>query len=177
MFSVSRENEFAPIKNKEGKDKFAYKLNLFAMQAEDWYAENYDATSNSPTPTNNPGRYDAVNTYGDENVTVNNDFTKNLFDRRTYPGLGIFLRPGYKESDLVDYGTNNLKTGVSFHYKIHDSLEVIAASNYSRGSTVYQGDNRYRLENIQFFQQRFIRKQRFKPIESILQRPKQQFVD
>ncbi|MEZ4738639.1 MAG: TonB-dependent receptor [Flavobacteriales bacterium] len=142
------------FKNKDGKDKFAYKLNLFAMQAEDWYAENYDATSNSPTGVDNPGRYDAVNIYGDENVTVNNDFTKNLFDRRTYPGLGIFLRPGYKESDLVDYGTNNLKAGVSLHYKIHDSLEVIAASNYSRGSTVYQGDNRYRLENIQFFQQR-----------------------
>jgi outer membrane receptor protein involved in Fe transport len=142
------------FKNKEGKDKFAYKLNLFAMQAEDWYAENYDATSNSPTAVGNPGRYDAVNIYGDENVTVNNNYEKDMADRRNYPGLGIFLRPGYKEIDLVDYGTNNLKAGLSLHYKINDSLEVIAASNYSRGSTVYQGDNRYRLENIQFFQQR-----------------------
>ena len=42
------------FKNKDGKDKFAYKLNLFAMQAEDWYAENYDATSNSPTGVTTP---------------------------------------------------------------------------------------------------------------------------
>src|SRR5690606_2130519 len=37
------------FKNKAGKDKFAYKLNLFALTAEDWFAENYEATSNSPT--------------------------------------------------------------------------------------------------------------------------------
>lgn len=142
------------FKNADGKDKFAYKLNLFALRAEDWYAENYDATSNSPTAVGNPGRYDGVNIYGDENVTVNNDYTKNMFDRRTYPGLGLYLRTGFKESDLVDYGTDNLKGGISLHYKIADSIEVIGASSYSRGSTVYQGENRYRLKNIQFWQQR-----------------------
>lgn len=140
------------FKDANGRDRFAYKLNLFAMRAEDWYAQDYDATSNSPTQPGNPGGYDGVNVYGDENVTVNNDFSNNLFDRRTYPGLGLFLRPGYREEDLVDYGTNNLKTGLSLHYKLADSLEVIAATNYSRGSTVYQGENRYRLENVQFFQ-------------------------
>lgn len=142
------------FKDKAGKDRFAYKLNLFAMRAEDWYAENYDATSNSPSVVGNPGRYDAVNVYGDESTTVNNDYTRDIGDRRNYHGLGLFLRPGYREVDLVDYGTNNLKAGVSLHYKLTDSIEVIAGSNYSRGSTVYQGDNRYRLENIQFWQQR-----------------------
>lgn len=142
------------FKDKNGKDRFAYKLNVFAMQAEDWFAEDYRATDNSPTGVGNPGRYDGVNSYGDENVTVNNNFSNNLFDRRTYPGLGTFLRPGYREIDLVDYGTNNLKAGLSLHYKIGDSVEVIAASNYSRGSTVYQGENRYRLQNVQFHQHR-----------------------
>jgi iron complex outermembrane recepter protein len=142
------------FKNAEGKERFAYKLNLFALVAEDWYAEDYSPTSDSPTGVRNPGGYDAVNIYGDENTTVNNDFTRNFFDRRNYPGLGLFLRPGYREIDLVDYGTNNLKLGGSAHYRITDSIEVIAASNYSRGSTVFQGENRYRLENIQFWQQR-----------------------
>jgi len=142
------------FRNKNGEDKFAYKLNLFALTAEDWYAENYDATSNSPVGVNNPGRYDAVNIYGDENVTVNNNYWRDMDDRRNYHGLGIFLRPGYKEKDLVDYGTDNLKAGVSLHYRITDSIEVIGATSYSRGSTVYQGDNRYRLKNIQFWQQR-----------------------
>src|SRR5690606_8429230 len=62
------------FRNKNGEHKFAYTLNLFALTAEDGYAENYDATSNSPAGVNNPGRYDAVNIYGDENVTVNNNY-------------------------------------------------------------------------------------------------------
>ncbi len=148
------------FKNKDGKDRFAYKLNLFGMRAEDWHATDYSATSDSPTAVGNPGRYDGVNSYGDENVTVNNDFNNTLFDRRQYPGLGQFLRPGYNEEQLVDYGTNNIKAGLSLHYKVADSVEVIVASNYSRGSTVYQGENRYRLKNVQFFQHRMeIRKE------------------
>lgn len=142
------------FKDKDGKDRFAYKLNLFAMRAEDWYAEDYRATSNSPTAVGNPGRYDAVNIYGDENTTVNNNYNRNAAERRDYHGLGMFLRPGYKETDLVDYGTNNLKAGISLHYKVTDSVEAILASNYSRGSTVYQGENRYRLQDVQFFQHR-----------------------
>ncbi len=142
------------FKDADGKDRFAYKLNLCAMKATDWFAEDYSATSNSPTVAGNPGRYDGVNIYGDENTTVNNNFSRDVFSRINYPGLGTYMRPGYKESDLVDYGTDNLKAGVSLHYKVADSVEVVAASNYSRGSTVYQGENRYRLENVQFFQHR-----------------------
>ncbi len=142
------------FKNKEGKNKFAYKLNLFTFRAEDWYAEDYSATSNSPTTIDNPGGYDAVNIYGDENTTTNNNFLRSYPERRDSPGLGIFIRPGYKESELVDYGTNNLKAGASLHYMLTDSVEVMLAGNYSRGSTVYQGENRYRLQNIQFHQER-----------------------
>lgn len=142
------------LKNKDGKPKWAYKLNAFALRADDWKAENYDATSDSPKGVTNPGRYDAVNIYGDEDVAVNNNYLRSNNDRNTYPGLGKFLRNGYKETDLVDYSTDNLKLGGAVHYRITDSLEVIAASNYSRGSTVYQGDNRYRLKNVQFFQHR-----------------------
>lgn len=148
------------FKDKNGADRFAYKLNLFALQATDWFAENYDATSNSPRPAGNPGGYDAVNQYGDEFVNPQTDFSRDIGDRRSYPGLGLFLRPGYREQDLVDYGTENLKAGVSLHYKVTDSIEVIVAGNYSRGSTVYQGENRYRLKDIQFHQERIeIRKE------------------
>ncbi len=139
------------IKDKEGKPRWAYKLNAFALRAKDWFAENYDATSNSPTGVTNPGRYDAVNVYGDEDVTFNNDYRTTTSARSNYPGLGKFLRPGYKESDLVDYSTDNLKLGGSLHFR-NDSVEMILSSNYSRGSTVYQGDNRYRLKDVQFFQ-------------------------
>jgi len=142
------------LKNKDGKARWAYKLNLFALRADDWQARNYGATVNSPTAVGNPGGFDAVNIYGDEDVSVNNNLLRSTLERRDYPGLGIFIRNGYREEDLVDYSTDNLKAGLSVHHKLTDSLEVIVASNYSRGSTVYQGDNRYRLKDVQFFQHR-----------------------
>lgn len=136
------------------KHRWAYKLNAYALRADDWWAENYDPTSDSPTGTTNPGRYDAVNIYGDENVSANNNYLTSNNVRNTYPGLGLFLRNGYKESDLTDYATDNLKLGGSLHYRVNDSLELIAASNFSTGSTVYQGDNRYRLKDVKFYQHR-----------------------
>ena len=144
---------WADVIGDSANPRWAYKLNAFALRADDWWAENYAPTSDSPTGTDNPGGFDAVNIYGDEDVSTNNNYTS--FDgRRYYPGLGIFLRNGYKESDLVDYGTQNLKLGGSLHFKVRDSLELVAATNFSTGSTVYQGDNRYRLKGIQFFQHR-----------------------
>jgi len=140
------------------KQRWAYKVNAYALRADDWQAENYSPTGDSPTGENNPGGYDAVNIYGDEDVSFNNNYAT-FSGRSTYPGLGKFLRNGYTESELVDYSTQNLKLGGSLHYRINDSLEVIAASNFSTGSTVYQGDNRYRLKDIMFFQHRLEIKQ------------------
>ncbi|MEO8066057.1 MAG: TonB-dependent receptor [Flavobacteriales bacterium] len=146
---------FAEVfKNKQGRQNWAFKVNLCGMKANDWEANSLEPTYNSPTGTDNPGRYDAVNIYGDENTTVNNDATRDSLDRIYLPGLGLFLRRGYREEDLVDYSTHNLKIAAAVHHKFTDSLELVLASNYSTGSTVYQGDNRYRLKNVQFWQQR-----------------------
>ncbi|HEX2617356.1 MAG TPA: TonB-dependent receptor, partial [Flavobacteriales bacterium] len=142
------------LKNKDGMAHWAYKLNAYALRADDWQATNYTPTDDSPTGASNPGRYDAVNIYGDENTTVNNDFSRDMFERRNYPGLGQFLRNGYAEKDLVDYSTQNMKLGGSLHYRTDGGVELIGASNFSTGSTVYQGDNRYRLKDVKFYQQR-----------------------
>lgn len=142
-------------KNKEGHEFIAVKLNLYALRALDWEADNFDPVYNARHGADNPGRFDAVNTYGDEFFNGNN------FEFRpwTYKGLGTFYRTGYKERDVVDYNTENLKANAAVHLRLKpelgfDSPELIYASNYGRGSTVFQGDNRFRLENIQFFQNR-----------------------
>ncbi|MBK9196481.1 MAG: TonB-dependent receptor [Flavobacteriales bacterium] len=146
---------FAEVfKNKEGRANWAFKVNLCGLKANDWEATSLDPTSNSPTDASNPGRYDAVNIYGDENITANNNYTLDAFSRTSEPGLGLYLRRGYREEELVDYDTRNLKIAAALHHKFTDSLELVLASNYSTGSTVYQGDNRYRLKNVQFWQQR-----------------------
>ncbi len=141
------------FKNKNGIQKFGYKLNLFFMQANDWEADNLSPSSNSKDGVNNPGRYDAVNRYGDEDITGANNATS-LSQQAQYPGLKRWYRTGYAEKDIVDYNSSNLKAAVAFHYNLTDSIEAILASNFGTGTTVYQGDNRYSLKNILFFQNR-----------------------
>lgn len=142
------------FKNKAGEDKFAYKINLYYMKAYDWEATNADATPQSLVTTDNPGSYDAVNRYGDENFDPrgNNAVTKSL--KRQLPGLRIWHRDGYWEKDIVDYNTKNIKLGAAAHYKINPQTELIYSLNFGNGTTVYQGDNRYSLKDILFYQNR-----------------------
>ncbi|MEO0898167.1 MAG: carboxypeptidase-like regulatory domain-containing protein [Bacteroidota bacterium] len=136
--------------NKAGRDIFAFKLNAYYLRADDWVADNYDPVDNTPLGRENPGGYDAVNRYGDEDIfdgTNPNDLFSN-------PGLGDFNRTGYNEEDLVNYDTRNLKLAASLHFMLSPKVELIAASNFGNGTTVLQGDNRYSLNDILFLQNR-----------------------
>ncbi|MDX1686029.1 MAG: TonB-dependent receptor [Saprospiraceae bacterium] len=141
------------FQNSEGEDKFAFKINLSYLSAMDWVADNMEPTIQSTVGKDNPGGYDAVNVYGDENVglSVQRDFTGD-FERIDLPGLGVLHRTGYREQDLVDYDTRNFKGNIGLHYRLTDEVELIAGGNVGSGSTVYQGENRFRLENILFYQ-------------------------
>jgi outer membrane cobalamin receptor len=143
------------IKNKNGEDKFGYKINFSYMQAFDWEANNLSPVEASPIAIN-PGGYDAVNIYGDEDLTgsINDYETETNNKYYTGEGLGIFHRTGYLEKDVVDYNTKNLKFATAFHYKIQEDFELIYSMNYGTGTTVYQGDNRFSLNGIQFLQNR-----------------------
>jgi len=136
------------IKNKKGNAKLAYKVNFFYMKAIDWYAENYDPITDSEVAENNPGGFDAVNVYGDEEFE---DYTDQQ-SKIEAPGLGVYHRTGYKEVDIANYNTENLKFNTAVHYRITDSIEAHYVFNYSTGTTIYQGDNRYSLKDIQFRQ-------------------------
>lgn len=140
----------AVLKNKEGEDKVGMKFNICYFTANDWEADNRAATPQSKNNELNPGGYDAVNVYGDEYYS-GGDFSLVPALR---PGIGILYRSGYAEKDIVDYDTRNLKLNAAVHYKIAKELELIASSNFGYGTTVYQGDNRYSLKDIQFFQHR-----------------------
>jgi iron complex outermembrane recepter protein len=139
------------FKNKKGEDKFAYKFNFFFLRANDWEATNYEPTEQSKAGVDNPGGYDAVNIYGDENTDRSRDYN-DLLEMVEFPGLGIFHRRGYKEVDLVDYNTRNLKGNAALHYKITRDIELIGGFNTGNGTTVYQGENRFSLKDIRFWQ-------------------------
>ena len=142
--------------NKDGKEHIAYKFNLYYLQADDWVADNDLAVDGSTSVFGNPGGWDKVNVYGDEYFPANDFSTAAPW---SYPGLGVFHRTGYKEVDLVDYATQNAKGSAAVHIrtnpdKTYESPELILASNFGWGTTVYQGDNRFSLKNIFFFQNR-----------------------
>ena len=148
------------IKNKSGRDFMAYKVNFFGLRANDWVADNYDPISGSAGNSvfgaaQNPGRFNAVNVYGDEN---NSSYAFELgYNSRA--GLNTFNRTGYKEKDLVDYDTRNIKTSAALHFRTNpkkefESPELILSSNFGTGTTVYQGDNRFSLRDILFVQNR-----------------------
>ncbi|NND04851.1 MAG: TonB-dependent receptor [Saprospiraceae bacterium] len=144
------------LKNAKGQDWFAYKVNFAYLRADDWEADNYDPIDESRVPADNPGRYDAVNIYGDE-YSPANDFS--TFEPWIYPGLGTWYRTGYREKELVDYDTRNLKANAALYFRLNPeakekSPELIVGSNFANGTTVYQGDNRFSLKNIRFFQHR-----------------------
>ena len=124
---------------------------MFYFKAYDWEATNYDATEDSPDGITNPGGWDAVNTYGDENVDFNNNYS-DLQGKRNSPGLNRFYRTGYNEADITDYNTYNAKANIGLYYKFNDSLVLNYGFNYGTGTTIYQGDNRFKLDGIQFFQ-------------------------
>lgn len=136
-------------KNKDGREWFAFKVNMFGFRADDWVADNLDPVFDTDLGRDNPGGYDAINRYGDE-------FNRS-FDFSGVNGLGVIRRPGYLEEDVVDYNSENIKAGVALHFRLNpertlESTELLVSSNYSTGTTVYQGDNRFSLKDIQFYQ-------------------------
>lgn len=127
--------------------RFAFKLNVCYLQADDWQAldsTNYDRLNGKTkagfSHASDPN-YDGVNVYGDEITT-------------TYGASAGYLngvavsRTGYREKDLVDYGTKSLKLSGALHYKFTDNLEGIIQGNWGKGTTVYTGSDRYSLRNF-----------------------------
>jgi len=144
------------LKNKDGHDVFAFKINAMYFSANDWEATNYTPVFDSRTGEDNPGRFDGVNIYGDEYRSVFDQLGANPWNQDS-KNIGIYHRTGYREEDLLNYDTKNLKTNLSLNYRLkpskeYESPELILSSSYSNGTTIYQGENRFALKNIQFFQ-------------------------
>ncbi|MCX7652245.1 MAG: TonB-dependent receptor [Bacteroidia bacterium] len=134
-------------------ERFAFKLSGSFMQAQDWPAENDAPTTQSLVNQNNPGGYDAVNRYGDENPDPrSNNYDNSNYSRFFFPGLGIYHRTGYWERELVDYAVKSLKLSSGLYYKLNPDLRLEYTANFGTGTTVYQGDNRYSIRDILFFQ-------------------------
>lgn len=139
---------------------FAAKANFTYMEATDWYATNYEDKTRAGIDRTNPS-YDGINVYGDEAATNIKGVGKKLEAMGLIPAGASNLLPdsnvsrtGYNEIDLTNNKAGNTKIDFSFHGRPlgDERLEIIWQSKFGMGNAVYQGGNRYYLNNF-FMQQ------------------------
>ncbi|HEX8656110.1 MAG TPA: carboxypeptidase-like regulatory domain-containing protein, partial [Hymenobacter sp.] len=124
-------------------DRIAFKISGGAMVADDFIADNQDATSTLIEPGNNPVGsnlgYDAVSRYGD----IGNTFTTGPLAGKT-----VFL-PGYTEKELIagDNKTHSYKLAPSLSVLLSNSVKATLDYRYTQANTTYQSASRYRFIN------------------------------
>lgn len=148
-------------------DKFAFKVNVSWMDAEDWQANDFRDRNSLDNPsffnpdraTNpNPG-YNGVNIYGDEVATNINGVARTLVGLGALPAGAdalvpntVVSRTGYLDSELVDYDAKSLKANLALHYRVSENVELIGQFNYGFGTTVYTANSRNSLRNFSLTQ-------------------------
>lgn len=128
-------------------DKLAIKANLSVLTGEDWHANSRVDLNNPGADRSNPA-YDGLNVYGDEVSTILDFDAAAGFPSGTV-GTALVSRTGYDEADLADYGAESVKSDFAIHYRpFADDLEIILNSRIGRGTTIYQGANRYAVSGF-----------------------------
>ncbi|MCR9063001.1 MAG: carboxypeptidase-like regulatory domain-containing protein [Cytophagales bacterium] len=145
-------------------DKFAFKINLSYIGADDWQATDYSNLNVGGVQDGSRGPgvnydYDGMNTYGDEVQTNMTGVANSLISAGLLPAAAkglipdqIVSRTGFYEKDLVDYDTKSFKTNIALHYRLNEKIEAVGQFNYGYGTSVYTGTGRYSLRNFNLSQ-------------------------
>jgi len=141
-------------------DKFAVKVNFGYLKGTDWAATSeVDSDRVGGTRATNLN-YNGINVYGDEVFTNINDVAQTLESLGLAPaGISALVpsvdvsRTGYNERDLTNYNAESIKADWGLYFRpIEDNnLELSYVGKVGTGSTIYQGTNRYNINN--FFQE------------------------
>ncbi|MCK8479174.1 TonB-dependent receptor [Psychroserpens algicola] len=137
-------------------DKFAAKASVSFLNGTEWFATDYRDFEN-PGQTRLDPSYDGLNIYGDE-VSTTLDFDEIAAGALPIPvatdyGSSTISRTGYEERDLMNYEAESLKADFALHFKPWaDDFEIVLNSKIGRGNTIYQGANRYSIQDF-FMQQ------------------------
>jgi len=125
-------------------EHFAAKVNFGYLKGTDWVANNVSDKLHRGL-TRADLDYDGVNVYGDE-VSTN--------IRAASGGLGVVpdvvvSRTGYAEHDLTDYEAKSVKADWGLYLRPWaNDFEISYVGKYGKGSTIYQGTNRYNLDEL-----------------------------
>lgn len=134
-------------------DKFAMKASFSFLQGEDWHANRTDDVNNPGADRTNPG-YNGLNVYGDEvGITLNFDQLSPVPVAPGTFGSAFVTRTGYEESVLANYNAQSVKADWALHYRpFANDLELIYNGRIGRGTTIYQGANRYAVTGFKMQQ-------------------------
>jgi hypothetical protein len=122
---------------------FAVKANFNYMQATEWIADDRTSMKGGAIGHETNQNYDGLNIYGDEVTTFINN-------------VGDVSRTGYREKDLNDNKVNSVKADFSMHFKPWENdTEFILQYKLGLGNTIYQGANRYALNDFFMSQIKF----------------------
>lgn len=139
---------------------FAAKATLSVLDGVEWFATDDRNTSNNRYVAGNRMsdiNYDGLNVYGDEVSTNIRGVAEALVGLGLFPSTDVSLVPsvnvsrtGYAERDLMNYNARSVKFNGALHYRPFgdDRLEVIWNSKIGTGNTIYQGLNRYSIQNF-----------------------------
>ncbi|KAA3609312.1 MAG: TonB-dependent receptor [Calditrichaeota bacterium] len=134
-------------------NNFGFKAVVSQFQATDWYAHDF-SDKNGVGPSS-PG-YNGTNTYGDEvatNLNLNDVAAALRAQGMAIPDMdfgSIFVaRTGYKEEDLYDYEpAKSFKASGNLRYRLNETMEASFDIRHGRGRAIYQGTNRYALDDL-----------------------------
>ncbi|MFD1614567.1 TonB-dependent receptor [Gelatiniphilus marinus] len=147
-------------------NKFAAKVNFGYLKGTDWVANSeVDQNSDGGSRTSNLN-YNGINIYGDE-VSQNLKSVAFALESAINPATGQpylpaganalvpsvrVSRTGYSESDLTDYEAKSVKADWGLYFRPWENdFEISYVGKIGTGTTLYQGLNRYNIEN--FFQE------------------------
>lgn len=149
-------------------DKFAAKASFSYLRGTDWYASDDNqytlgtvGTPDAITSFRSGPTHNGLNIYGDEVSLGALDLNLNQVAQQLEaggilpPGANALVpevdvaRTGYKESDLTDYKAESIKAYFTLNYKpFENNTEIIFSSKIGKGSSVYQGTNRYAIKDF-----------------------------
>jgi len=141
-------------------DKFAAKVNFAYLRGTDWAASDIRNVANPGLSREEDVNYDGLNVYGDEVSTNIRGVGEVIADLGVIPAAAVNLIPsqnvsrtGYNELDLNANRAESIKFDGAMHYRpFATDFEIIYQAKVGRGTTIYQGANRYSIKNF-FLQQ------------------------
>ncbi len=143
-------------------DKFAGKVNFSYLKGTDWAANN-TAGKQGGGPTRASTDYDGINVYGDEASENMKVVAAQLIDRGLLNPAAealipsqVISRTGYDEAALTDYKAESVKADWGLYYRPWgNDFELSYTGKVGKGSTIYQGTNRYAIDNFTMQQHKF----------------------